>query len=154
MMVGRDHSQHEQGSVAVLTMLSMAMLLTLAALALSGASAYAKRNVLSAAADAAAKLGATEIRRNSSLTATNLTNFANQQVTLHGLTPGACGSTTVGTTAVCVNRPPATGTFAGNSNYVEVILTEATSTVFGGFASLTNLASTARAVAGSQLPGN
>ena len=142
----------ERGQVIVLTALSMTMLLGIAALSVDAAFMYDKRNRLYAAADAAAKLGAAEVLRNSGVSTANLKNFADQQVTAHGFSPGACGTTTLGTTSVCINHPPSTGSFAGNAYYVEAILTERTSTFFGGVLGWSSLTPGARAVAGSSAP--
>ncbi len=113
----------ERGSILILTALSMAVLLGIAALSLDVSFMYDKRNRLHAAADAAAKSGAFEVQRNSSISLTDLQTFANQQVSAHGFNPA-------GTTSVVVHHPPTSGAFIGNAGYVEVIVSEPTSTFF------------------------
>ena len=128
----------------------MIALLGITALTLDASFMFAKRNQLHAAADAAAKSAAIEVLRNSAISQASLEAFADQQVGAHGFVSSRLG----GTTSVVINRGPASGPFAGNVNYVEAILSEATSTFFGkilGFVSMTPLAS---AVAGAGNPGN
>jgi Flp pilus assembly protein TadG len=150
----RENGTAERGQILVLTALSMTVLLGMAALSIDASFMFDTRNKLHAAADAAAKTGAFEVRRNPSVTSGALLNFANQQVTSHGLTAGACGSTTAGTTAVCINHPPATGPFAGNQGYVEAVLTRVTSTFFGNMFNIVSMTPGARAVAGTSAPLN
>jgi Flp pilus assembly protein TadG len=147
----------ESGNVLILTAVSLATLLTLSALTFSASYAYDSRNVLQAAADAAAKSAATELLRDSTLSTPSLTNFAQQQVNLQlangtALTAGACGTSTIGTAAVCVYHPPNTdpayaGDFGSNTGYVEVTVQQPTQTFFG-FAPSASLAPLARATAG------
>ena len=143
-------SSQDSGQILVLAAVSMIALLGIAALTLDTSFMYAKRNHLHAAADAAAKSAAIEIIRNSAISQASLEKFADQQVGAHGFVSSRLG----GTTSVVINRGPSSGPFAGNVNYVEAILSEATSTFFGkilGFVSMTPLAS---AVAGAGNPGN
>ena len=97
----------ERGSILILTALSMAVLLGIAALSLDISFMYDKRNRLYAAADAAAKSGAFEVRRDESISQTDLEAFANQQVSAHGFNPA-------GTTSVVVHHPPINGAFTGD----------------------------------------
>ncbi len=105
----------ERGQVLVLTVLAMTVLLGIAALSVDAGFMYDQRNELFAAADAAAKIGATEVGRNAAVTAAALTAFGTQQVGAHGFTTAACGTSTVGQAAVCINHPPANGPFAGHA---------------------------------------
>jgi Flp pilus assembly protein TadG len=147
-MTTRASSRHERGQILILTVLSMTVLLGMAALSIDASFMYDKRNQLYAAADAAAKIGAAEVHRNPAVLAAALQVFADSQAVMLGLTPGGCGSTTPGTTSVCVNHPPMNGPFAGNLGYVEAIVTQVTSTFFGRVIGLTSLTPGARAVAG------
>ena len=143
-------SNQESGQILVLAAVCMVALLGITALTLDTSFMFAKRNRLHAAADAAAKSAAMEVVRNSGVSQAALEAFADQQVGAHGFSSTRLG----GTTSVVVNRGPATGPFAGNVNYVEAILSEATDTFFGkilGFVSMTPLA---RAVAGAGAPSN
>lgn len=137
---GNDH-----GQILILTALSMVALLGIAALAIDASFMYDKRNKLHAAADAAAKSAAIEVHRNSTVSQTELEAFADQQIVAHGFLSTRGG----GTATVVVNRPPASGPFAGNTNYVEVIASEPTATFFGVVLGLTSMTPGARAVAGT-----
>ena len=140
----------DSGQILVLAAVSMIALLGIAALTLDTSFMYAKRNRLHSAADAAAKTAAIEVLRNAGISQASLEAFADEQVGAHGFVSDRLG----GTTSVVINRGPASGPFAGDVNYVEAIVSEATSTFFGkilGFVSMTPLA---RAVAGAGNPSN
>jgi hypothetical protein len=133
----------ERGSILILTALSMTVLLGIAALSLDISFMYDKRNRLHAAADAGAKSAAFELQRNSSISLIDLKTFANQQVSAHGFNPA-------GPTNVVVNHPPASGAFSGNGAYVEVIVSEPTSTFIGRILDPAGIMTPgARAVAGT-----
>src|SRR5438552_3094845 len=150
----REHSG-ESGQILILTAVAMTALLGVAALSIDASFMYDKRNRLHAAADGAAKSAAIEMHRNSTATDANLLCFATQQVTAHGFSPTGCGLT--GTTAVTVRRcnnvsATCSSPFSGKSAFVEVILSEPTSTFFGAVLGWSSLTPTARAVAGTS-PG-
>jgi Flp pilus assembly protein TadG len=125
-----------------LTALSMTALLAVAALSLDASYMYDKRNRLHAAADAAAKSGAIEVKRNASISNADLQVFANQQVTAVGFNPA-------GPTSVVVSHPPVSGPFTGNVAYVEAVVSEPTSTFFGNILGWASMTPGARAVAGT-----
>jgi len=138
----------DAGQILVLTTVSMVVLLGIMALSVDASFMFEKRNRLHAAADAAAKAAAIELVRNPSVSQAALEKFADQEVIAHGLLPVRQG----GSAAVTINHPPASGTFAGNSRYVEAVISEPTSTFFArtlGWQSMTPLAS---AVAGAEAP--
>jgi hypothetical protein len=135
-------ARDERGQVVILAAATLIVMFGLAALAVDGSYMYNKRNRLGAAADAAAKMCAREVQRNPTVTNASLQNFANQEVAVHGFSPGA-------PTSVTINHPPASGPFAGDSHYVEAILSEATSTFFGHALGWTSVSPGARAVAGA-----
>jgi Flp pilus assembly protein TadG len=132
----------DRGQILLLTAFSMVALLGIASLALDASYMYDKRNHLFSAADAAAKSGAIEVHRNSGVSNTALQAFANQQVAAHGFSPDT-------TTTVTVHHAPVSGPFAGNTGYVEVIVSEQTSTFIGRILGLASMTPTARAVAGT-----
>ena len=136
----------------VLTAVSLVALLGFVGLALDAGFLFAKRNRLYAAADAAAKSGAYEVHRSSTLSPTELRRFAAQEVTAHNFTPASCGATSGA--ALCVNRPPTSGSFFGNTNFVEVTVSESTATFFGRALGWISAAPGARAVAGVGNPAN
>jgi len=136
----------EGGQILILTALSMTAMLAIAALSIDVSFMYDKRNRLYSAADAAAKSGAIEVYRNSSIGSTALQAFANYEVTRQGFSPGT-------TTTVTVHRGPSSGPFAGNTSFVEVIVSEPTATFFGRVLGWTSMTPGARAVAGTS-PGS
>jgi Flp pilus assembly protein TadG len=138
----RRSAGDDRGQILLLTALSMVALLAVSSLALDASYMYDKRNRLHASADAAAKSGAIEVRRNPSVTNGELQTFGNEQVTAHGFDPST-------TTSVVINRPPATGPYAGNAGYVEAIVSEPTATFLGGILGMLSMTPGARAVAGT-----
>ena len=154
----RCRNDGESGSILILTALSMAVLLGIAALSIDVSFMYDKRNILHAAADAGAKSAAIEVHLSadpSSVPIANLQAFANQQVSTFGLTPAACGTAIDGVSSVCVYHPPnpslsgVPSPFAGNVNYVEVIVSEQRPTFFAKVLGWANVTPRARAVAGT-----
>jgi hypothetical protein len=142
----------QKGQVLVMTAVSLVMLLGLASLALDASYMYDKRNELHAAADAAAKVGAIELRRSSGLTIAQLKRFADDQVNALGLSAAACGATSGA--SVCINHPPVNGPFncinlPGDCNsFVEAIVSQQTDTFFARILGRLNMRPAARAVAG------
>jgi hypothetical protein len=121
----------------------MVTMLGMLALAVDASFMYTERNRMSAAADAAAKGAAQELRRGVSA---NLQAFANREVTMHGLTPSPGGDTTV-----AVATPPTEGAFVGQTGYVQVRVSRPTATFFARIldAGWSSLTPTAFAVAGA-----
>lgn len=148
----KPHRQNERGQILIVTAVSLVMLLSIMALAIDASFMYDKRNQLHAAADAAAKVGAIELRRNPSITITELERFAGEQVNALGLTAAACGATSGA--GVCINHPPVNGPFncanlPGDCNsFVEAIVTQQTKTFFATVLGRFSMTPAARAVAG------
>ena len=142
--LGRLRSQ--TGSVVIMVALSMTMLLTLAAVSFSTSHAYDRRNQLAAAADAAAKSGAIEVRRNSSVTDAHLVRFGREEARRQGFNMA-------GSIAVDVHKCTSGGATCtspyNTAYYVEAIVTDTISTFFGSLLPVTSLTLRARAVAGS-----
>ena len=147
-MTKRTPIRDERGQILIITALSMTLLLGIAALSIDASFIYDKRNQLYAAADAAAKIGASEVHRLPAVTQGALDLFAKKQVESHGLTYAACGTSASGTAVTCINHPPLNGPFAANVNYVEAIVTQVTDTFFGRVLGFANMTPGARAVAG------
>jgi Flp pilus assembly protein TadG len=140
----------ERGQILILTALSMTVLLGITALSIDASYMYDMRNRLHAAADAAAKSAAMELRRGNGA---NMQAFAEQQVSAHGFTPSSCGSTGVGDVSLCLYNPPLAAdvkdpSFA-SSNYVEAKLSRKTSTFFAKVLGFANMSPGALAVAGT-----
>jgi Flp pilus assembly protein TadG len=144
--------EDQKGQVLVMTVVSLVMLLGIVALAIDASFMYDKRNELHAAADAAAKVGAIELRRNSGATITELKRFADEQVNALGLSAAACGATSGA--SVCINHPPVNGPFnctnlPGDCNsFVEAIVSQQTGTFFARILGRLTMTPAARAVAG------
>lgn len=142
----------DRGSILVMTALALVMLLGIAALSIDASFMYDKRNRLYAAADAAAKSVAVELLRQSQtggITQTAMNAFADQQVAAHQFTPARSG----GTTSVVVRKCSDVGATCSvaltpAANYVEVVVSESTSTFFGKFLGRNSFLPGARAVAG------
>ena len=146
-MANRDlGARRDSGQIIILTAFSMVAMLAIAALSIDVSFMYDKRNRLYSAADAAAKSGAAEVYRNSSISPTALQAFADYEVSRQGFSPGT-------TTTVTVHRGPSSGPFAGNTSFVEVIVSEPTATFFGRVLGWTSMTPGARAVAGTS-PGS
>ncbi len=137
----------ESGQILVMTAVAMVALLAIAALSLDVSYMYDKRNRLHAAADAAAKSAAIELFRGNNAQA-NLEAFADQQVAALGFNPTRLG----GTTVVTVNHPPVTPGFG--DGYVEVVVSEDTSTFFATIVGRSSMTPGASAIAGSGNPSN
>jgi hypothetical protein len=136
---GRD-----RGQILVMAALSMAVLLAIAALSIDASFMYDKLNRLHAAADAAALSAAMEVRRNPSVTHEQLVTFATDQVLAHGFN-----------VVPIVNHPPGPDSAPyDNAKFVEVIVSEPTSTFFGTILGWTSMTPTASAVAGFSATAN
>jgi hypothetical protein len=142
----------ELGQILLLTALSMTALLAMAALSVDASYMYDKRNRLHAAADAAAKSGAIEVRRNPSLAPSSLQTFGNQQVAAHGF--DALTSATVVIRRCNDAAATCSAPFAGSASAVEAIVSEPTSTFFGVVLGIIEMTPAARAVAGSSPSAN
>jgi Flp pilus assembly protein TadG len=142
----RRPAADESGSIIILTALSMVVMLGIVALAVDASFMYTERNRMAAAADAAAKSAAFE---NHLHPGSNLQAFANREVVSHGFDPAAA-------TNVTVNRPPLSGPYTSDTNYVEVYVSRPTASFFArilntAWESLTPLT---RAVAGTSAGPN
>jgi len=135
----------------VFVAVSLVALLGMGALSIDAAYMYDQRNKLYAAADAAAKSAAFAYKQN---TTSALWEFGKHEVELLGLTPvNVCGSTSG--TALCVNRPPTQGPYAGNGSFVEAIVSRpATASFFGKVLGWMSGSPGARAVAGTVSPAD
>lgn len=104
----------ERGSVLTVTALLMVPLLGSVGVVVDGSRIYAEYRKAQNAADAAAWAGAHDLALGRG--ATQAVATATYYATQNGFTTGS-GKT------VTVNSPPATGSFAGNANYIQVRIT-------------------------------
>ena len=110
----RTLSSDERGSIAVLTAISMAVLLGFGALAVDASLWQRAKNDAQGAADAAANSVAAAASAGNP--AGRLTAEANAAAAANGFQNGVNGVT------VTLNHPPASGAFAGNAGAYEVII--------------------------------
>jgi hypothetical protein len=136
------HGQHwrsERGTVLPLVALSMVTLTGFMGLGLDVGAIYRHRRVMQTAADAGALAGASEVYRQQTgrvVTAARSATAANR------FTHGSEDIT------VTVNRPPATGAYAGNARFVEVLISQPSPTYFMRVFGWNSVPVPARAVAG------
>lgn len=125
----------DNGQAMILTLLCMTVLLGFVGFAVDiGTLLRAKRN-LQIAADSAAVAGAAELNYG------NMTSAAVAAASQNGVTIGTNGG------AVTVNTPPAYGAYAGQTGYVEAIVTQTQPTFFMNIFNIASQNVTARAVA-------
>ncbi|MBI3360845.1 MAG: hypothetical protein HY023_07020 [Chloroflexi bacterium] len=131
--------RHEQGQAIVLLALAMIGLLAFSGLALDGGRVYNERRRAQNAADNAALAAALKAAQNQNYTTEGLAVAAQNDFNNDGAT-----------NSVTVNKPPTLGTYAGNNNYVEVVITENVPTSFIRLVYNGPVALSARAVALAQ----
>ncbi|MGD0117573.1 MAG: pilus assembly protein TadG-related protein [Candidatus Binatus sp.] len=107
------------GQVLVLTVMLLITLLGFVSLATDMGLLWSERRQMQTATDAAAIAAATALR-----SAGNITSAANNVASLNGFTNGTNSAT------ITVSNPPADGLFAGNANYVEVLISQPENTYF------------------------
>jgi hypothetical protein len=134
--------QDEDGQTLVLVALCMTMVLGFMALAIDVGSTFRSRRNAQIAADAAAIAAALDYKYNASTTKAQAAGQA--AATANGVTNGVGGAT------VSINIPPKNGPFAGQSGFIEAMVSEPSPTVFMGVLTRTHsLEVGGRAVAGS-----
>lgn len=139
---GRRVHRARRGSILVLTALVITVLIGFTALAVDVGYLSDYRHRMQSAADAAAVAGAREVKRNSGISDSDLQAFVYYDATSNGFTSGANGI------SITVNHPPATGQFAGNAKYVEVLITRDVPTFFMNLFGRPAVTVSVRAVAG------
>jgi len=127
-----------RGQVLVLTAIVMIVLIEFVALATDLGLLWTKRRQMQTATDAAAVAGATALRNSASIT-----SAANAVASLNGFTNGISSAT------VTINNPPSSGRYAGNSNYVEVIIAQAEPSYFLRAFGYSSMKVSTRAVGGA-----
>ena len=125
----------------------MVVLLGIAAFAIDGSFLYTERNRMAAAADAAAKSAAIELKRRPGISDADLAAFAQHEVIAQGFAAGD----------VVVHHPPVSpSAFAGQSAFVQAHVSRPTTTFFASVvnAAWSSVSPVASAVAGASAPGN
>jgi Flp pilus assembly protein TadG len=129
---------YERGQVLALAAISMVVLMGFLALAVDVGMLWTERRQMQTAADAAAVAAAVALRDGDDVQtagqgAASLNSFTNGQNSV----------------TVTVNNPPLSGSYAGNSSYVEAIVNEPESTYFLRALGYTSVSVTTRAVGGT-----
>ena len=127
-----------QGQVLVLATIAMFVFIGSVALAADVGFLWTDRRHMQTAADAAAIAAARALRNSQSVT-----SAADSVAGLDGFTNGTNGA------VVTVNNPPSSGLYAGNSNYVEVIIKQPAPTYFMRLFGYSSVNVAARSVGGS-----
>jgi len=129
----------ERGQMAVIIAGSIFVSLLFAGLVIDVGTFWAKRRQMQTAADAGAVAARIALAEKDS---SAITPAAKGSTALNGFTDGTNG------VSVAVNNGPLTGAYAGNTNYVEVIVSQSQPTYFLRILGLTTMAVSARAVSG------
>lgn len=135
---GKRRRKHGRGQVLVLTAAALLVLIGFVALATEVGLLWTERRRMQTATDAAAVAAASALRNGNSIT-----SAADNLAALDGFTAGARGVT------VTVNNPPSSGIYAGNSDYVEVIIDQPEPTFFLRALGYSSVSVRTRAVSGS-----
>jgi hypothetical protein len=138
-MVTRDDNRRERGSIIIFAALVIVVLLAFMGLSLDASYMYFHKRRMQTAADAGAIAGAQELLRKNT---TAITDSARNDSALNGFTNGT------NSISVAVNRPPVRGSHIGNTQYVEVIITQPQTTWFLHAVGANNATVSARSVAG------
>jgi hypothetical protein len=135
---GNRHSRlrNRRGAMMVFLAVSMVGMLGMLALTLDIGAGNRQRRIAQTAADAGAVGGATQIYRG--MDSATVVAAAFNSATRNGFVTGN----------VTVSYPPVTGTYAGNDDYVEVVIAKNIPTIFGGIFNKTSIDIQARGVAG------
>ena len=112
--LGRDTS----GGTLIVIALSLTALVGVAGLAVEVGSWYLTKRTMQAAADAAASTAAANLAANTSSSSTQLSADATSIAAQFGFANGTGGTT------VSAHNPPTSGTYSGNSLYVEVDISQ------------------------------
>jgi Flp pilus assembly protein TadG len=133
----RRSGRGRRGAVALLVALTVAVLMGFTGMAVDLGMMWNMKRQVQTAADAAALAAGTQLRRGGSYAAA-----ARDLSSLNGFTDGSNG------TVVTVNRPPASGTYAGQAGLVEVIVAKNQPTYFMRYLGASAVTIRGRAVAG------
>jgi len=132
------------GNVAIISALAMPCLVGFCGMGADAGYWYYRQRVLQGAADVTAYNGAIALSAGTSASA--IVSGGSSDATANGW------HSSQGT--ITVNTPPATGSYAGNANSVEVILTENEPRFFSNLFSSSTVSISARAVANYKVNGN
>ncbi len=128
--------KNRRGVIAVLVAVAAVGLLGMLTITLDIGAGGRQRRIAQTAADAGAIGGGTQIYRK--MDSATVVAAAVSSATINGFSPAN----------ITVNYPPASGTFAGNTLYVEVLINKNIPTIFGSMFNKASIDVAARGVAG------
>jgi Flp pilus assembly protein TadG len=126
----------EKGQALILIVFAIIGLIGLTALAVDGGNAYSERRRAQNTADASVLAAALAKTRGQDLSSAGLTRAANNGYNNDGTT-----------NTVVVNSPPTSGPYAGNNEYIQVVITASVNTYFGPVIGVNTITNTVEAVA-------
>lgn len=142
------------GQVLVLMAISMAVVCGFAALAIDVGNLWTTRRLMQTAADAAAIAGADSIAQGNSSGSSAITSAADSGATQDGFTDGAGTLRSSSLVSIVVNNPPVSGPYAGNSDAVQVTISQTQPTYFMPVMGIKSVPITVTAVAMIKASGN
>jgi Flp pilus assembly protein TadG len=145
MMSTSRMGRERRGAVVVLVAVSFVGLMGVMALGIDAGSLQWQRRMMQTAADAGALAGASEISRGRS---DLVASAANAETARNGYTNGAAS------VAVTVNHAPASGFYAGDTRFVEVVVSRNVPVLFAGLLGQGTVTVRSRAVAGVAAPSS
>jgi hypothetical protein len=128
-----------RGQIFILMAISMAVLAAFAALAIDVGNLWTTKRLMQTAADAAAIAGANAVLHGAGTGSSTITSAANNAATLDGYTDGSSTLRSSRPVSVVVNNPPASGPYAGNSDAVQVTISQTQPTYFMPVAGITSV---------------
>lgn len=147
------HTRTEKGQALVIIVLALILILGFGALAVDMGSVYLSRRDAQSAADSAALSAASALCSDQ-----NVRNAALKLAAMNGFVDNSRSAEDV---LIEVNNPPSAGQYAGDGEYIEVVITTTSQPVFSGFVFHGPLTNTVRAISrcaigagsGSSIPG-
>jgi Putative Tad-like Flp pilus-assembly len=140
----REPRSAERGQVIVLVVVALVVLFAIAGLASDIGMIWRSKLQMQSVADAAAIAGTDALFNGAGISASNAAQAA---ATQNGFTNGSGTTTNSNTVTVTVNHPPLSGPNAGNSNAVEVIISQVQPTYLLAAAGFSSMNVAARSVA-------
>jgi Flp pilus assembly protein TadG len=137
-----NHSKHEKGQALIIIVLAIFGLVGLTGLTIDGGNVYSDRRHAQNAADAAAYAAALTMVRDGDWQAAGLARAADNDYDNNGTT-----------NTVQVVNPPISGTYAGNSDYIQVLITSHVDTYFAPVLGIHQLTNQVQAVSKTKLSG-
>jgi Flp pilus assembly protein TadG len=132
----KQHFKSERGQALVLIVLAILGLFGMAALAIDGGNAFSDRRHAQNSADTAALAAALAKIRGQDWSTTGLNRASNNGYDNNGTT-----------NIVEVHNPPINGTYAGNNEYIQVVITSHVDTYFGEVIGVDQVTNKVQAVA-------